>query len=677
MALTRHLLALALYLAAAIAGTWPLARHLSTHLLGDPSGDTGVYVWNLWVFARGWATAAGPLVTDALFALTGSVDLVLHNYTVASDLAALPLVGRLGPVAAFNLVLVFQLVLAAWGAFVLARHVTGDTRAAWIAGFAFALSPVLSAKSAGHQSLVAAAPLPLFCFAVLRALESRRWPWWAAVAGLCAGWAGYSDAYYPIYCALLLGAILAHRAIRLAPVATTSPRLPWLGYVAATAAALGLVIGVTGGVSFSIGGHLVHARTPYTAMMFAAVCVQVLLVWRLWPRLRLADGFGLRRAAGIAVVTGAGAVAALSPLLAALARRAAEGRWSSTPIPWRSSPPGLDALALLLPNPSHPWFAEFSQSRLWAWRPDAFPEHVGSLSLIALAVVCAMRVANRRWWDGAHLWAGIAAGSVLLAIGPFLTVGGFNTAFPGPWSLLRFAPVIGLARSPSRFAVLATLALCVLLAFAVRDLSARRRGPWLVVAISLLLAVELVPAPRVLHAARAPSIYEVIAADPDPRVRVLELPAGLRDGTRSLGNFRTRTQYYQTVHGKPLIGGYLSRISDLRRRRTLEIPTMRALLRLSEGQPLAPEDDAQARFLARQFVQRARIGYVVLIEDRVSPELRQWAIEALELRLIAESGGRELYVPAAWPPETPARERPFRKIGKPAPEGDTSPNDSR
>ena len=43
-------LALVAYVAAAVAASWPLPRHLSTHLTGTPGSDAGVYLWNTWVF---------------------------------------------------------------------------------------------------------------------------------------------------------------------------------------------------------------------------------------------------------------------------------------------------------------------------------------------------------------------------------------------------------------------------------------------------------------------------------------------------------------------------------------------------------------------------------------------------------------------------------------------------
>ncbi len=45
-----NLLAIAGYATVATAFAWPLPLHLSTHLTGGPGGDTGVSVWNQWVF---------------------------------------------------------------------------------------------------------------------------------------------------------------------------------------------------------------------------------------------------------------------------------------------------------------------------------------------------------------------------------------------------------------------------------------------------------------------------------------------------------------------------------------------------------------------------------------------------------------------------------------------------
>jgi hypothetical protein len=81
--------------------TWPLARHLTTTLLGEPTGDTGVYVWNLWIF-RHELLGHGhlPFSTDHIFAYSGSVDFSLHNYTPLAGVVGMLFIPWLGVVGA-------------------------------------------------------------------------------------------------------------------------------------------------------------------------------------------------------------------------------------------------------------------------------------------------------------------------------------------------------------------------------------------------------------------------------------------------------------------------------------------------------------------------------------------------------------------------------------------------
>ena len=75
-----HLFALVGYALCAIVFTWPLAPQLGTHLTGSPAGDTGVYVWNQWVFHHEIVEQGRfPYFTDKIFSLTGRANLTLHN----------------------------------------------------------------------------------------------------------------------------------------------------------------------------------------------------------------------------------------------------------------------------------------------------------------------------------------------------------------------------------------------------------------------------------------------------------------------------------------------------------------------------------------------------------------------------------------------------------------------
>ena len=111
------------YVAVAIAFTWPLAGHLGTHLTGDPGGDTGVYVWNQWVFHE-LTNAHNPMSTQTI--LSRRIGLFsYHNYTAFLDLLALPLISWLGVITSFIVVLLATTVLNALFAYGLARRAMG------------------------------------------------------------------------------------------------------------------------------------------------------------------------------------------------------------------------------------------------------------------------------------------------------------------------------------------------------------------------------------------------------------------------------------------------------------------------------------------------------------------------------------------------------------------------
>ena len=92
-----HLAAVLGYVLVAVAFSWPLLPHITTHLTGDPGGDTGVYVWNQWVFQHeAWVERRNPLTTEQIFSMTGRpVDLTQHNYTLFANLLAFPLIRTL------------------------------------------------------------------------------------------------------------------------------------------------------------------------------------------------------------------------------------------------------------------------------------------------------------------------------------------------------------------------------------------------------------------------------------------------------------------------------------------------------------------------------------------------------------------------------------------------------
>jgi hypothetical protein len=140
--------ALLAYGVVAVFFNWPLPLHLSSQLTGGITGDTGVYVWNVWLFRHEIvANHRFPLFTQEILSLTSPVGLSLHNYTLFANVLAFPLIPIFGVTASFNVVYLALATLTAWTMFVLARTVIGRDGEAWLTGLMFGFSPFLIARS--------------------------------------------------------------------------------------------------------------------------------------------------------------------------------------------------------------------------------------------------------------------------------------------------------------------------------------------------------------------------------------------------------------------------------------------------------------------------------------------------------------------------------------------------
>lgn len=160
---------LGLYALATLVFTWPLAIRLCTHIpLGN--GDIWSNLWNFWW----WKTALfelgqSPYTTHHLFFPDG-VSLAHHTHSPLNMLATLPINLGLGIEAAMNTALLAGFWLGGFGAWLLVRDLTGDGRAAFVAGFVFAFSPNHFEQSLEHLNLASIQFIPLFFFFLRRTL---------------------------------------------------------------------------------------------------------------------------------------------------------------------------------------------------------------------------------------------------------------------------------------------------------------------------------------------------------------------------------------------------------------------------------------------------------------------------------------------------------------------------
>jgi hypothetical protein len=629
------------YVCVALVFAWPLPEHLGDSLLGPIGGDTGVYVWNLWVFRHEIVEHGRfPFFTSEILALNPGAPLILHNYTSLANIIAFPLLPLFGIIATFNVLTIASGIASAFAAFIFLRRLTGDSAAAWVGGLLFGFSPFMTARSTAHFSLVQAAVLPAFALALDRVLERptlRR----GALAGAIVAIAFLCDPYYAVYCLLMAGYAAAWLVVSVQRSA--APAVPAMFRVSIDIAIMcvaGLVAGVMirGGGRVEFFGVRVSLTHLYTPMLILTVLVLVRLWMALRPRIALMPA-ALRphlRTAGVAMAT---CVLVLSPVLTVLAAHLGEHQWMAPRTFWRSSPSGLDVLAYLVPNPMSRGLGWIASDWL-ATGNGGLVENTAAIPwTVTFAIAVALLYAGLRL---PRYWVIFTAAAAALSFGPFISIAGWQSHVPTPWALMRYLPVIGASRMPARISILVMLGAAVMLAFAVRALRARSSRPWIPATIvASCLIVELLPAPRSIYPVSLPSFYKRIAADPRP-VRVLTLPFGLRDGTSSHGNFSASTQFYQTVHEKGLIGGYLSRLprgglEPYRRTHRLSV-----LMDLSAGRHVSPERFERAIERAHLYPPRLDVGYVV-VHTGVSPQLVSFAEAAFDLEFVTKEAGQALY----------------------------------
>jgi hypothetical protein len=638
-----HLAVLLGYTCVALLFAWPLPVHLSDALLGDPQGDTGVYIWNLWVFRHEIVVHhAFPFLTHEILTLDpAAVPLSLHNYTTFADVLAFLLLGAFDLVTVFNLITIGSTLMAAYAMFLFANRRTGDAGGAFLGGLLFGFSPYMSARASAHFSLVQVAPMPIFGL-VLFGMWRRPTLRLAAVAGVVMAWAFLSDPYYAVYCLMMLMVMVGHSLATLERRPAAIRSVWWrmvLDLLILSLAGLVVGIAIRGGGRLELFGLRLSMTRLYTPVLLLTLllAVRVWLVVRLKFSWRAPFKFSYLRTA----VVGAFACAVmLSPVLYAMVTPQAGRPWRGPRILWRSSAPGVDLASWLTPNPLHPLWGSGQDSWL-ARLPNGFDENVASFSLIALAVIVFAIV--RAGFRGPLGWWIFTAIFACLSLGPFVSVAGVNTYVPTPWAVLRYLPIIGAARMPTRMTILVMLGLSMLFAMAVAHLRSRMARPRLTVAcIAVLLIFELLPAPRQVFSAAVPEVHRIIRNDPAP-VRVMNLPFGLKDGLSERGAFSARYQYFQTVHEKRLIGGYISRLPDDAIPRYRQHPLVRVLLRLSEARPLEPGMEEEALAAAPEFVHRMQLGYVVLDTGLCSPELVAFVKKAFPMSLVLTEGPWELY----------------------------------
>jgi hypothetical protein len=335
----------------------------------------------------------------------------------------------------------------------------------------------------------------------------------------------------------------------------------------------------------------------------------VLFLWALWarprPRLRIAVDTLLAATLGVALH-----VPFAWPMISDLI--AGRGGYVKPAV---DKP--LDLLFFIVPAPFHTIWGELFvplYERCRPYRSVGFVGYLG-LSTIILALLGSRRRASEpasgARGAGPGPWIASAFVCLVLSLGDELRVAGHATGIPLPFRFLRSLPILDTSRLAHRFLVPGMLALSVLAGSGLAT-AARSHGISSRVAVAALaiVAIDFLAVPYPLRDVPRPRWVDVI--DSAPPGAVLDIPGGYRARA-------AEDMYLQTLHGRPIIGGYVSVTPRTAAERLDEFPYLRVIF---EGRPASTIPASEG---LPPILERLDIGAVVLHASRIRERIEALA----------------------------------------------------
>lgn len=540
----------------AIVLTYPLVLHFGTHVAGDGSDDPAL-AWNLW-----WVPHAilnlgtSPIYTQHMFYPIG-LNLAFYTLTYLNAFLSIPIQFAFSLIVAANVNLLLSFALSGFGTFLLVKYLLRSTN--------YEL-PIMH--------LIPFAAGALYAFSSNKFLYASLGQFNIA-----------SSHWIPFYILFLLK--LAPLSARPAPLAMRN------------ALRYGFILGLF--LHFQALSEFIYAS-------FLIIFTVVYLVTWLISRRRQLSSLRFRL-----VAFPFAALVFLIPMLPILGAMiqdlGTEGDIFQHGLGF-ADVFSTDLFGFFIPSHLHPIFGDYESQFHFSYINFAYLGYA-AIILAALGIWKMPR---------ARIWAAFAAIFVLITLGPTLHVNGTEYAAPFlPFNFLLDIPIIKGNRYPSRWGVMLTLSLAVMVGYALIWASAKlqakskKLGPLLAFSFLLLALFEHLSIPLPLSNLQIPDVYKSIASDPGD-FSVLEIPLAWRNGFRMTGTLDQAMmfeQWYQTKHGHPILGGNTSRNPELKFQYFTEASIINSIIAAETGHALDPETLARDKTIAPDVLRFFGIRYVV------------------------------------------------------------------
>lgn len=494
----KHAVVFGFYLFLALALTYPLIFNFQNAIPGD-GGDNFIYLWSQWWVGDSIVNFHSPFATGLLLHPLGA-NLVFSGLALPNSIVAAILQIFFSPVVAFNLVFIAAAALAAFSMFLLLRYLFSSRLVAVFGGAVFAFNVFIFQEMAGHFNYTNIYAIPLFILFFLKIFkEEGRLLRQAGLAGLFLTLAFYNDFYYTI--GLLLFAFVG--AVHV----------------------------------FFKDKQLFFGRLKPLVLLF--------LVW-------LALGAPLLYLSIKGNLSGNFALAKLNQINL------------YTP----------DIRSFLIPPGFQTIFGKYFENYYFSLRLHSSAVYLG-FSLIILSLLGYFFGKKEDLLKNSKFWFLTASVFFFFSLGPFLFFDGYIFNWDGvmftiplPYLVFYALPFVSGILVPPRFIIFVYLALAVLGSFAVKKILCRLGKSWLlkiglIFLVTGLFLLEHLSIPISISPVSIPKFYQQLEKEPGD-FSLLELPFALSTSFYTLGEVpaSSKIQYYQSVHRKKILSGWIARVPD-------------------------------------------------------------------------------------------------------------------
>ncbi|PDW03727.1 hypothetical protein [Candidatus Viridilinea mediisalina] len=431
--LLKHSLVLGLYTLLTLVVTYPMPLHIGSHVIANGPGQVDAYlgIWNIWWTAQALTSGQSPFFTPLLFHPQG-LDLFWQTLSLPQGLLVLPLTLTLGPLPAYNMLILLSFILSGYFTFLLLGYILNDGTeqrptelAALVGGAVYAFAPFHLQKVLDAQLEVASIQwLPLWAWATYALLVRPRW-YLVLLSGAALLWVGLGTWYYGLFTLMTSGVMAGLWAL-----AQTQ----------------------RGGLEWRLPGGAWRLNLTYLAWGLGPLLLWfVLMAPRLWHMFTYGD---------------------------TLLGDASEHVQSYA-----------DLIAFWLPNPHHPlWGAQVTAfyeginagSTLWNVALGLVGTGLGLIGVV-------------KTWRTQWRWLVVGIFAAAIAAGSELIIAGWQTGVPGPYALIRDLPGVRSSHRPNHFVLITILTVALFAALGARLLFMRLKrahGPW--AAAGLIVAVVFI-----------------------------------------------------------------------------------------------------------------------------------------------------------------------------------------